>query len=174
LFFAQGRSLPLGKKSGRRTTGLFWEGEFKLFIGQFQCSLEEDNRVGLPAVFGDLLAGRVVITQGFERNILVLPADKFQDLSRLVASLNIADPLARGLQRMLLGNASYALVDDAGSISLPDALSEFARLASRVVLVGQGNYFEVWSQTLWEQQELVLQDAEANSQRYASVNLAGV
>jgi len=145
-----------------------------LFIGQYHCSIEENNRVEIPAAFRDLLTGRAVITQGFDRNILVLPVEAFQDLSKLVAALNIADPLARGLQRMLLGNASNSVIDQSGAISLPDSLKEFAQLASDVVLVGQGNFFEVWSQALWHQQELYLQDAEANSQRFTSVNLAGL
>lgn len=145
-----------------------------MFIGQYQCSLEENNRLGLPAAFRDLLAGGLVITQGFERNILILPAEKFQNLSQLVSSLNIADPLARGLQRMLLGNAAYGSMDASGLISLPDTLKDFAQLTSRVVLVGQGNYLEVWSQNMWQQQEVNLQDAEANSSRFISMNLTGL
>jgi MraZ protein len=145
-----------------------------LFFGQYHYPFDEDYRVEIPASFRELLAGQVVVTQGFDRNILVLSVEAFQDLTRLVMSLNIADPLARGLMRMLLGNASYSKIDQAGTISLQGSLKDFAGLQTDVVLVGQGKYFEVWSQALWHQQELFLQDAEANSQRFTSMNLAGL
>ena len=145
-----------------------------MFFGQYHYPFDENYRVEIPENFRELLAGQVVVTQGFDRNILVLSVEAFQDLTKLVMSLNIADPLARGLMRMLLGNASYSKIDQAGSISLQAPLKEFAGIQTGVVLVGQGKYFEVWSQALWQQQELYLQDAEANSQRFTSMNLAGL
>jgi MraZ protein len=145
-----------------------------LFYGQYFSSIDENNRVEIPAGFRELLGGRVVITQGFDRNIMALPVEAFQDLSKLVTALNIANPLARGLLRMLLGNASYVDIDQSGVISLTGSLKEFAKLGSEVVLVGQGKYIEVWSQALWHQQQIDLQDAEANSERFISMNLAGL
>jgi len=145
-----------------------------VFIGQYRCSVKDNNRVEIPPAFRDSFASQLVITQGFDRNILVLPLETFGNLSRLVSALNIADPLARGLQRMLLGNAAYATIDQAGGISLPGALKEFAQMASDAVMVGQGNFIELWAQPLWYQQELNLQDAEANAMRFSSVNLAGL
>ena len=145
-----------------------------MFYGLYHQPIEENNRLEIPANFRELLANRVVITQGFDRNILALPVEAFGDLSRLVMALNIADPLARGLMRMLLGKASYLDIDQSGAISLKGSLKEFAGLDSEVVLVGQGKYFELWSQAAWQQQEIDLQDAEANSQRFMSMNLSGL
>ena len=145
-----------------------------MFFGQYHYPFDENYRVEIPENFRELLAGQVVVTQGFDRNILVLPVEAFQDLARLVMALNIADPLARGLMRMLLGNASYSKIDQSGTIGVQGSLKEFAGLQTGVVLVGQGKYFEVWSQALWHQQEVYLQDAEANSQRFTSMNLAGL
>lgn len=145
-----------------------------MFYGQFFCSFDENNRAEIPARFRELLGGRIVITQGFDRNIMALPVEVFQELSKLLVALNIANPLARGLLRMLLGNASYVDIDQSGVINLTDSLKEFARLGSEVVLVGQGKYFEIWSQALWQQQQIDLQDAEANSERFISMDLAGL
>ncbi|MCX6080065.1 MAG: division/cell wall cluster transcriptional repressor MraZ [Chloroflexi bacterium] len=145
-----------------------------MFIGHYQSSFKETSQVEIPAIFRETLMGQVVVTQGFDRNLLVLPVDVFQDLSRLVVALNIANPLARSLMRILLGNASYVQIDQSGSINVPAALKEFAGLVDGVVLVGQGKYFEVWSQAGWQRQELDLQDAEVNSTRFTSLNLAGM
>lgn len=145
-----------------------------MFYGQYHNQFKENNRLEIPANFRELLAGRVVITQGFDRNILALSLEAFEDLSRLVMALNITDPLARGLMRMLLGNASFLEIDQSGAISLKGSLKEYAGLDSEVVLVGQGKYFELWSRAVWHEQEIDLQDAEANSQRFASINLGGL
>lgn len=144
-----------------------------MFIGIYHLAINKD-KVEIPAALREMLAGRVVVTQGFERNLLVLPVDTFQNLFRLVASLNIADPLARLLQRMLLGNARYVEINANGELRLPESLQVFAQLSSDVVLVGQGNYLEAWSNPLWQQQEINLQDADANSMRFVSVNLGGI
>jgi hypothetical protein len=46
----------------------------------------------------------------------------------------------------LIGHAEECGVDSGGRILLPAPLREFAGLDKRVVLVGQGNKFEVWNE----------------------------
>jgi MraZ protein len=86
--------------------------------------------------------------------------------------MNLADPLARLLLRMILGAASELEMDEAGCIFVPQNLREFANLNGEAVLVGQGDYFEVWSPAHWHEQETQLQDAETNSQRFVMLDLA--
>jgi len=57
-------------------------------------------------------------------------------------------------------------------VVLPGPLREFANLAGEAVLIGLGDYFEVWAPALWSQQEANLQDAEANGMRFATLDLA--
>jgi MraZ protein len=40
-------------------------------------------------------------------------------------------------------------MDASGRILLPAPLREFANLDKRVVLVGQGNKFEIWNEPSW-------------------------
>jgi MraZ protein len=41
-------------------------------------------------------------------------------------------------------------MDGSGRILLPGPLREFANLDKRVVLVGQGNKFEIWNEPAWQ------------------------
>ena len=41
-------------------------------------------------------------------------------------------------------------MDASGRILLPAPLREFANLDKRVVLVGQGNKFEIWNEQAWQ------------------------
>ncbi len=53
------------------------------------------------------------------------------------------------MQRVLVGSAADVELDAAGRILLPAALRERVGLDKGAVLVGQGNKFEIWSETAW-------------------------
>jgi MraZ protein len=56
---------------------------------------------------------------------------------------------ARRLQRLLIGHATEVELDGNGRILLPPPLREFAGLDKTVVMIGQGNKFEIWDETQW-------------------------
>jgi MraZ protein len=62
-------------------------------------------------------------------------------------------------------------VDKVGRILLPQYLRELAQLESEIILVGVGDYFEIWSPAMWEQKTEKLQDLEANEKRFAVFDL---
>ena len=144
-----------------------------MFLGQHNFSLEESNRLTVPPVFREELGRGAFITQGFDRNLWVLSADEFQAVYARFAALNIADPLARLLLRMVLGNAVELVIDELGRMVIPQELRDFAGLGKEAVLVGQGKYFEIWAPASWQKQELALQDAEANADRFAGLAITG-
>jgi MraZ protein len=143
-----------------------------MFIGQYRREINENSRLRVPTVFCEPLSGGAYVTQGFDRNLWVLTTKAFQEIYQRVTAMNLADPLARLLLRMILGAASELEVDEAGSILIPQNLREFANLNDEAILVGQGDYFEVWSPALWHEQETQLQDAETNAQRFVMLDLA--
>ena len=145
--------------------------EFKLFLGKFSTSLEPKNLFSVPAAFRAHLSNRMYITQGFDRNLQVLTADAFQEIYRKVISLNIADPLARLLLRLILGTATE-LGTDNNNLMIPDNLKEFANLQEDILLIGQGDYFEIWAPDQWNKQEAQLLDAETNSARFSALTVA--
>jgi MraZ protein len=96
----------------------------------------------------------------------------FQELYKRVASLNIADPLARLLLRLIIGNASRLDISPSGKVLIPEDLRSFAGLEKEITLVGQGSYVEVWAPADWEKQTTKLLDTEANAGRFAQLDLA--
>ena len=128
--------------------------------------------MSVPSAFRDQLAQGAYITQGFDRNLVILSADAFQEIYRRIKSLNLADPLARLLVRMILGTAHDLRIDGNGRILIPDELREFAALAEKALLIGQGDYLEIWSPELWTAQEAQLKDAEANAARFSMLTIS--
>jgi len=143
-----------------------------LFLGQYRYSFDDQNRLSMPAAFREPGTAGAFVTQGFDRNLLVLSTSAFEDVYRRVLAMNLTDPLARLLHRMLLGSAAPLDADEAGRFTLPPALREYAALDGDVVLVGLGDYFEIWSPALWGEQEAALHDAATNARRFAVLNLS--
>lgn len=142
-----------------------------MFLGKNHCTLDKQNRLLLPPAFRGQLSGEIYITQGFDRNLMFFTTSAFQDVYDGVRALNIADPLARLLFRMILGSAFEARADESGQIEIPENLQNFAALSGQVLLIGQGNYFEIWSPDLWKKQEEQLADAEANASRFSELTI---
>ena len=142
-----------------------------MYLGQYHLDLDKDYRMVVPAGFRELFAQGAYITRGFEQNLLVMSERDFQERCKQVAALNITDPNARLLQRLLLGNAVRLEINASGQVLLPSELMAFAGLEKEIILVGQGDYFEVWAPAQWEKQSTILLDIDANAGRFAHLDL---
>lgn len=85
--------------------------------------------------------------------------------------MNMADPAARQLKRLIFSSADRVEADKVGRILIPAFLREAAQLETEAIVVGVGSHFEIWSPGLWKQQKEMLQDTESNQQRFATLNL---
>jgi len=142
-----------------------------MFLNQYQHSFDDKGRLTIPAKFRELPEDGAVVVQGLDRNLMVLPPAVFQVLYDRLLAMNLADPTARLLRRIILGNALQVSPDGAGRILLSQNLKNYAELKTDVVFVGQGDYFEVWSPELWNEQEVQVNDAQTNAQRFAALDL---
>jgi MraZ protein len=61
------------------------------------------------------------------------------------------NPQARRLQRLMVGHATELDLDGNGRILLPQSLREYGLLKRDVMLVGQGQRFELWDETRWNE-----------------------
>jgi MraZ protein len=118
-----------------------------------------------------LLSGQYFLTQGFEKNLLLINKQDFEPLISEFGRLTITDPLVRLLSRLMLGNAIETNIDSTSKLYIPDYLADFAQLGEKAILVGQGKYLEIWSPDSWHEQEQSLLDAAENSGRFHSYNI---
>lgn len=143
-----------------------------MFFGQFRHNLDDKGRLTVPAVFRDSVGLGAFISQGFDRNLMVMTADYFQQVYARINAMSITDPSARLLRRLLLANAYQVEVDKAGRILLPQHLRQFLGLEAEAVVVGQGEYFEIWSPGGWQEQIQAIEDTEANASRFAALDFS--
>src|SRR3989304_1597663 len=91
-----------------------------MFYGEYEHTVDEKNRLTLPARFRNALAGGVVLARGIERNIDVYPRESWD--------ANVA--------RM-------------GRVLLPPPLAEHAGLGKDVLVAGVHDHIEIWDRAVW-------------------------
>jgi MraZ protein len=126
-----------------------------VFRGVNPLNLDAKGRMAMPMKYRERLqemcGGQLVLTIDHDHCLLVYPLPEWEEIERKLVKLPTLNPKARRLQRLLIGHATEVEFDSAGRILLPPPLREFAELDKRVILVGQGNRFELWNEGLWQE-----------------------
>jgi MraZ protein len=144
-----------------------------MFLGQFQHNLDDKGRLMIPARYRELLAAGAVITQGFDKCLMVMTDVYFKQVYDRINGMNPTDSTARLLRRLILSNAYPVEADKVGRVLVPQNLRQFLGIESgELTVAGQGDYFEVWSPAEWKAQMDKLQDVEANEQRFSTLDLS--
>ena len=143
-----------------------------MFLGKYQTTIDSQNCLAPPPKYSDLFTKVAFLTQGFDKNLVLLTDEAFKGIMAHIKTLNIADPITRLLLRLILGNTVEVQTNNSDQLIIPDHLRDFAGLTNDVLLIGQGDYFEVWSPESWAKQEQRIQDTEANANRFSVLNIA--
>lgn len=124
-----------------------------MFRGVANLNLDSKGRLAVPAKYRDALLsqcdGRLIVTADPSKCLLIYPLPEWEPIEKKLNSLSSFNPATRSLQRLLVGNASDVELDGAGRILLATPLRLFAGMEKNVVLVGQGNKFELWDEVKW-------------------------
>jgi len=124
-----------------------------LFRGVSVLSLDAKGRIAMPTRYRQpLMEGceaRLVVTVDPDDCLLIYPEPEWQEIETKVMRLPTLHPQNRRLQRVLVGHATECEMDGQGRILIPPPLRTFAKLEKRVVLIGQGNKFELWDEQRW-------------------------
>lgn len=143
-----------------------------MFLGEFTHAIDEKGRLTIPVKFREALAPGAVITRGYERYLLIYTAEAFGVLTARARTFSPTDPDHRALLRLAFSGASEVEPDKHGRLLLPGFLRDYAGLEGECVIVGVGDYIEVWSRAGWDEQLKVINDPALNARRFATMNLA--
>jgi MraZ protein len=125
-----------------------------MYRGIAAINIDEKGRLALPARYRDYFSSgenQVVITIDTEESCLLMYyLPDWEDLEAKIEALPSFNPVARRVQRLLIGHAAEINIDNNGRILVPQLLREYASLDKQVMLVGQGKKFEIWNAANWE------------------------
>ena len=120
-----------------------------MFYGSHEHTIDEKNRLMLPAKFRDALAGGVVLARGIDRNIDVYPRASWEASMARIAELDSLTREAREMKRYVFAAASVVEPDKQGRVVIPADLAGHAGLGKDVVVAGVQDHVEIWDRAQW-------------------------
>lgn len=125
-----------------------------MFRGVQHINMDAKGRLAMPARQREPLLqqceGQIVVTIDTQtRCLAIYPLPEWERIERDIQNLPALKPAVKRFQRLMLGYATDVELDGNGRMLLPQPLRDYARLEKKLVLVGQGNKLELWSEELW-------------------------
>jgi MraZ protein len=136
-----------------------------MLLGEFEHTIDDKNRLTLPARFRQALTGGLVVTRGMDGCLYVYPRDEWE--ATVESRLRVLDPLSREgrvMQRFFFSGAAEAELDKQGRVMIPPALAQHAGLGREVVVAGIRDHLEIWDRAAWRQH---LKEIEGSAEHVA-------
>ena len=92
---------------------------------------------------------KVIITADKDKCLLIYTQISWSIIEKKLSELPSYNKEARFIQRLLIGYATESEIDSQGRFLIPNPLREYASIQKKIILLGQGNKFELWSENIW-------------------------
>ncbi len=136
-----------------------------MLLGEYAHTLDDKNRLTLPAKFRDSFVDGGVVTRGLDGCLYLFARQQWDDL--VSGRFAEFDPLleeTRLMNRYFFSGAAEAEPDKQGRINVPPALIEHAHLGREVVVAGVHDHLEIWDRAAWRAQQA---EAEGSAEHVA-------
>jgi MraZ protein len=124
-----------------------------MLLGTHEHTLDDKNRLTLPARLRDELGDRVVVTRGMDGCLFVYPAAGWDALAARLLGLDVLSNEARRMQRHFFTGAAQAELDRQGRMVIPANLLRSVGIERDVIVAGVHDHLEIWARAAWQVQE---------------------
>lgn len=126
----------------------------EVFQGSHAITMDAKGRMAIPSKFREGLmrecGGRIVVTAHTQdRCLLVYSEPQWQEILPKIEALPTFNKSALRAQRLLIGYATALELDGNGRVLLPPTLRDYGHFDKKLMLVGLGKKFELWSEQSW-------------------------
>ena len=125
-----------------------------MFQGASSLSLDAKGRLSVPTRHRDILnvaaLGQLTITKHPHGCLMVFARPEWEKFRERINSLPMS---AQWWKRIFLGNAMDVEIDASGRVLVSPELRASAGITRDAVLLGMGNYFELWDKATYDAQE---------------------
>lgn len=122
-----------------------------MLIGEYTHTIDDKNRLSLPAKFRAELGKKVVVTPGLDGCLFVFTLKQWEKISGKLGEASLLQGDTRSFNRYMLGGASEAEIDSIGRVLIPEFLRERANLKEKVAVVGVQARVELWNEKQWQE-----------------------
>lgn len=139
-----------------------------MFRGITPINMDAKGRMAMPARYRDSIAAccdnKLMATiDAAEKCLLLYPMPEWEVIEEKLVALPSLNADVRRLQRLLLGYATEMELDGNGRLLVPSALRNYAEMDKKIVLLGQGKKFEIWSEDHWNStRDAYLEDVQSS------------
>ncbi len=141
-----------------------------MFRGSSFHTIDEKGRMIIPSRFKELIRASgsdAAMISRLEKFLVVYTLPEWAVIENRILSMVEKDDSMRRFRRIFIGGAFECPCDRQGRILIPASLREYAELNREIVLVGNLDHFEIWSQSNWnrenEQMEMDFQNEEVRN-----------
>jgi MraZ protein len=122
-----------------------------MFIGEYQHSIDNKNRMKVPAKLKEGLSNVFIMTKGLDGCLYAYPVDEWKKLEEKLKSLPITNKDARAFVRFIFSGAAEIEIDKQGRALIPQNLIEYASIVKDIVSIGVSTRVEIWSREKWNE-----------------------
>lgn len=120
-----------------------------MFMGEYQHSLDNKNRISVPAKFREKLGREFIMAKGLEGCIYVFTTEQWEVLANKLKELPFTDKDANAFVRFIFSGACEIEMDKQGRALIPQNLIEYAHINKEIVSIGVCTRIEIWSKENW-------------------------
>jgi len=124
-----------------------------MLIGEYIHTIDDKNRVSLPAKFRKEMGKKIIITPGLDNCLFIFTIAEWSKvsgkLSNSATELSFLSSDQRTFNRNMFGQASDVEVDSIGRILIPEFLKEKIKIKDNVALIGVQDRVEIWNDKVW-------------------------
>ncbi|OHA20199.1 MAG: cell division/cell wall cluster transcriptional repressor MraZ [Candidatus Taylorbacteria bacterium RIFCSPHIGHO2_01_FULL_51_15] len=143
-----------------------------MLIGEYTHTIDDKNRLSLPAKFRAEMGKKVVVTPGLDGCLFVFTLKQWEKISEKLGGSSMLQGDTRSFNRYMLGGASETEIDSIGRVLIPDFLRERADLKEKVALIGVQSRVEIWNEKTWrEYKKGVEKQADTLAEKLGSVGV---
>jgi MraZ protein len=119
-----------------------------MFMGEYEHTLDEKNRIIIPTKLREELGKTFVITRGTDGCLFIYPEKAWEEFVNQLKQLP-GNKEGREMQRYFMAGAAGCEADKQGRVMIPQRLLDAADIEKEVVSVGVIDKIEVWSKERW-------------------------
>lgn len=135
-----------------------------MLFGSYEHTLDDKNRVVIPARMRGEIGTHLYIMKGFDGAVAIYPEVAFTKLMEELTNLPFNKSDSRTFLRAQLATVSELDLDKIGRAVLPSILLKKYNISKNVVIIGAGDHIEVWDAKAYEKYEA---EAEQNFEKIA-------
>src|SRR5262245_44496832 len=140
-----------------------------MLLGEHEHSLDDKNRLTLPAKLREQLGEQVVVTRGMDGCLYVYARGDWDRLADRISSLDSLSVESRRVQRHFFANGTAADLDKPGRGVIPPRPLQRAGIGREVTVTGVHDHLEIWDRAEWRKQlEEIEGSAEDVAERLAN------